>query len=40
MEVRHSNARLSIYGIGDAPTFLMRDGMGGASAFVIEGDAP
>jgi hypothetical protein len=49
METRHSNARLSIYGMGDmsafiikghTPTFMMEDGMGDAPAFVIKGDAP
>jgi hypothetical protein len=43
----HSNARLSIYGMGDAPTFVikgdvpafeMEDGMRDAPAFVIKGD--
>jgi hypothetical protein len=45
----HSNARLSIYGMGDAPAFVkkgnmpafvMGDGKGDVSAFVIKGDAP
>jgi hypothetical protein len=49
MKTRHSNAHLSIYGMGDASAFvikgdatafLMGDGMGDASAFVIKGDAP
>jgi hypothetical protein len=49
MDTHHSNARLSIYGIGDAsafmikedaPTFMMKDGMEDATAFVIKGDAP
>jgi hypothetical protein len=49
MEMHHSNARLSIYGMGDvsafvikgdAPAFVMGDGMGDAPAFMIKGDAP
>jgi hypothetical protein len=48
METRHSNARLSIYGMGDTPVFVikedahafvMKDGMGYATAFVIKEDA-
>jgi hypothetical protein len=47
MKTRHSNARLSIYGMrdapafvikGDAPTFVMGDGMRDTTAFVIKGD--
>jgi hypothetical protein len=47
METRHSNARLSIYEMGDAPTFVIKgdtcafemgDGMGVVLAFVIKGD--
>jgi hypothetical protein len=40
METHHSIARLSIYGIGDAPTFVIKRGM---HAFVMEdrmGDVP
>jgi hypothetical protein len=40
MKTCHSNAHLSIYGMGDAPAFVMEDGMGDASAFVVKGDAP
>jgi hypothetical protein len=40
MKTRHSNAYLFIYGMGDVPVFVMRDGMGDASAFMIKGDAP
>jgi hypothetical protein len=49
METRHSNILLSIYGMGDTPsfvikedvpTFVMGDGMGEASAFGRKGDAP
>jgi hypothetical protein len=49
METRHSNAHLSIYGMGDvsafmikggAPAFVMGDRMGDVSAFMIKGDAP
>jgi hypothetical protein len=49
METHHSNTRLSIYGMGDTPafvikgympTFVMEDGMGDASAFMIKGDVP
>jgi hypothetical protein len=48
METRHSNARLSIYGMRDTPVFVikedahafvMKDGMGYATAFVIKEDA-
>jgi hypothetical protein len=49
MEMRHSNARLSIYGMGDEPafvikgdatTFVVGDRMGDVPAFMIKGDAP
>jgi hypothetical protein len=49
METRHSNTHLSIYGMGDvptfvikgdAPTFVMGDGMRDTPAFVIKGDTP
>jgi hypothetical protein len=49
MEMRHSNTRLSIYRMGDAPTFMIKgdmptfmmgDGMGDAPTFMIKGDAP
>jgi hypothetical protein len=49
METRHSNAHLSIYGMGgtaafvikeDAPAFMLGDGMGDASAFVIKEEVP
>jgi hypothetical protein len=49
METRHSNAHLSLYGMGDAPTFmkkgdapsfLMGDEMEDMPFFVIIGDAP
>jgi hypothetical protein len=45
MESHNSNAHLSIYGMGDAyafmikedaPAFVMGDGMGDASTFVIK----
>jgi hypothetical protein len=45
--MRHSNARLSIYGMGDTsafgikgdvPAFVMGDRIEDASAFVIKGD--
>jgi hypothetical protein len=48
-ETHHSITRLSIYGIGDAPTFVikrgmhafvMEDRMGVVPTFVIKGDAP
>jgi hypothetical protein len=48
METRHSNTRLSIYGMGDtsafvikgdARAFMMGDRMGHARAFMIRGDA-
>jgi hypothetical protein len=32
MKTHHSNAHLSIYGMGDAPAFVMGDRMGGAPA--------
>jgi hypothetical protein len=47
MKTRHSNARLLIYGMrdapafvikGDVPTFVMGDGMGDTTTFVIKGD--
>jgi hypothetical protein len=37
MEMRNSNAHLSIYEIGDAPAFIIK---GDASAFMIKGDTP
>jgi hypothetical protein len=49
MEMCHYNAHLSIYGMGDAPAFMIKgdalvfmigDGMGDVSAFVIKGDTP
>jgi hypothetical protein len=49
METHHSNAHLSIYGMGDTtafmikedvPAFMLGDGMGDASAFVIKEEAP
>jgi hypothetical protein len=49
MVMCHSNARLSIYRMGDvsafmikgdAPAFVMEDGMRDASAFMIKEDAP
>jgi hypothetical protein len=49
MKTCHSNAHLSIYEMrdmpafvkkGDAPAFVMGDGMRDASAFMIKGDAP
>jgi hypothetical protein len=49
METCHSNTRLSIYRmgdapafviIGDAPAFMMGKGMGDEPAFVIKGDTP
>jgi hypothetical protein len=40
METHHSNARLSIYRMGDTSAFVMGDGMGDASAFVIKEDMP
>jgi hypothetical protein len=48
-EMHHSNAHLSIYGMGDTsasmikgdvPAFMMGDGMRDASAFVIKRDTP
>jgi hypothetical protein len=47
--MHHSNARLSIYGMGDisafikkgeAPAFVIKDGMGDVSTFMIKGDTP
>jgi hypothetical protein len=38
--MHHSNTHLSIYRMGDAPTFMMGDGMGDAPAFMIKGDVP
>jgi hypothetical protein len=35
IEMRHSNAHLSIYGMRDAPTFMMGDGMEDTPAFMI-----
>jgi hypothetical protein len=49
METRHSNARLSIYGMGDTPSFMIKedapafmagDGKADVSASVIKGDVP
>jgi hypothetical protein len=49
METLYSNARLSIYRMGDTPafmikgdtpTFVMGDRMGDALTFVIKGDVP
>jgi hypothetical protein len=49
MEMRYSNTRLSIYGIGntltfvikgDASAFMMGDGMGNAPAFMIKEHTP
>jgi hypothetical protein len=49
METHHSNACLSIYGMGDAPAlvieadapaFVMGDGMENVPAFVIKGNEP
>jgi hypothetical protein len=46
--MHHSNACLSIYGMrdtptfikkGDAPAFVMGDGIGDVPAFMIKGDA-
>jgi hypothetical protein len=41
--MRHSNARLSIYGMEDVPVFVIKGDtpdfvMGDASAFMIKGD--
>jgi hypothetical protein len=49
IEMRHSNAHLSIYRMGDVPAFMKKgdtsafvlgDGMGDVPAFVIKGDVP
>jgi hypothetical protein len=37
MKMRHSNTRLSIYGMGDTPAFVIN---GDAPTFVIKGDTP
>jgi hypothetical protein len=49
METRHSNVRLSIYGMEDVPAFMIKgyahafmmgDEMEDVSTFVIKGDVP
>jgi hypothetical protein len=41
MKRRHTILTLiSIYGMRDAPAFMMGDGMGDAPAFMIKGDVP